>query len=117
MLCYLVTQHRAVADDNRPYEFSFNIVDFQHRFEKKGISFERCEIEKQKFYHRQNKFAKKVSLNMIGLTCFVYSFIKMLRDLLTANTVSLRPTVFITRLDMPQTKTAIILSLNREIEK
>ncbi|XP_012230618.1 uncharacterized protein l(3)mbn [Linepithema humile] len=34
LLCYLVAQ-RAIADDNRPYEFSFNIVDFQHRFEKK----------------------------------------------------------------------------------
>ncbi|XP_077268933.1 uncharacterized protein LOC143900972 [Temnothorax americanus] len=40
LLCYLVTQHRTVADDNsvnRPYEFSFNIVDFQHRFEKKDV--------------------------------------------------------------------------------
>ncbi|KAG5339142.1 MBN protein, partial [Acromyrmex heyeri] len=35
LLCCLVAQHRAVADDIRPYEFSFNIVDFQHRFEKK----------------------------------------------------------------------------------
>ncbi|KYQ53059.1 Protein lethal(3)malignant blood neoplasm 1 [Trachymyrmex zeteki] len=35
LLCYLVAQHHAVADDIRPYEFSFNIVDFQHRFEKK----------------------------------------------------------------------------------
>ncbi|XP_011869994.1 PREDICTED: protein lethal(3)malignant blood neoplasm 1 isoform X2 [Vollenhovia emeryi] len=35
LLCYLVAQHSAVADENRPYEFSFNIVDFQHRFEKK----------------------------------------------------------------------------------
>ena len=37
LLCYLIAQHLAVADDIRPYEFSFNIVDFQHRFEKKGI--------------------------------------------------------------------------------
>ncbi|XP_011643642.1 protein lethal(3)malignant blood neoplasm 1 isoform X2 [Pogonomyrmex barbatus] len=37
LLCYLVAQHHAVADEIRPYEFSFNIVDFQHRFEKKDI--------------------------------------------------------------------------------
>jgi len=37
LLCYLIAQHRTIADDIRPYEFSFNIVDFQHRFEKKGI--------------------------------------------------------------------------------
>ncbi|XP_020281361.1 protein lethal(3)malignant blood neoplasm 1 isoform X2 [Pseudomyrmex gracilis] len=39
-LCVLLVfaqQRRAVAADNanRPYEFSFNIVDFQHRYEKK----------------------------------------------------------------------------------
>ncbi|KAG7210022.1 hypothetical protein KM043_011602 [Ampulex compressa] len=36
--CILVQRHTArgeVDDENRPYEFSFNIVDFQHRFEKK----------------------------------------------------------------------------------
>ncbi|XP_025992141.2 protein lethal(3)malignant blood neoplasm 1 [Solenopsis invicta] len=32
LLCYLIA---AAADDIRPYQFSFNIVDFQHRFEKK----------------------------------------------------------------------------------
>ncbi|XP_011701992.1 PREDICTED: protein lethal(3)malignant blood neoplasm 1 isoform X2 [Wasmannia auropunctata] len=36
LLCCLVAQHHVVAEENiRPYEFSFNIVDFQHRFEKK----------------------------------------------------------------------------------
>ncbi|KAL0133909.1 hypothetical protein PUN28_001094 [Cardiocondyla obscurior] len=35
LLCYLIAQHHVVADDIRPYEFAFNIVDFQHRFEKK----------------------------------------------------------------------------------
>ncbi|XP_011344527.1 uncharacterized protein LOC105283458 [Ooceraea biroi] len=35
LLCYVVVQHPTAADDNQPYEFSFNIVDFQHRYEKK----------------------------------------------------------------------------------
>ncbi|KAM0729558.1 Protein lethal(3)malignant blood neoplasm 1 [Formica fusca] len=35
LLCYLITQHRVLADDNNPYQFSFNIVDFQHRYEEK----------------------------------------------------------------------------------
>lgn len=25
-----------IVNDVRPYEFAFNVVDFQHRFEKKG---------------------------------------------------------------------------------
>jgi hypothetical protein len=53
LLCYLVAQHRTVADDIRPYQFSFNIVDFQHRFEKKGMSKTRRETE---FLSLQNKF-------------------------------------------------------------
>ncbi|XP_014472148.1 PREDICTED: protein lethal(3)malignant blood neoplasm 1 [Dinoponera quadriceps] len=37
LLCRLVARHQAHADRSaeRPYEFSFNIIDFQHRFEKK----------------------------------------------------------------------------------
>ncbi|XP_032683650.1 uncharacterized protein LOC116849998 [Odontomachus brunneus] len=37
LLCRLVARHHAFADQSteRPYEFSFNILDFQHRFEKK----------------------------------------------------------------------------------
>ncbi|KAL6443747.1 hypothetical protein ACFW04_001675 [Cataglyphis niger] len=35
LLCYLIAQHRVLADDNNPYQFSFNIVDFQHRYEEK----------------------------------------------------------------------------------
>ncbi|XP_078035348.1 uncharacterized protein LOC144469208 [Augochlora pura] len=38
-LCYFSLQNFAIGADNdadeRPYEFSFNITDFQHRFEKK----------------------------------------------------------------------------------
>lgn len=41
LLCYLIAQHRVLTDDNNPYQFSFNIVDFQHRYEKKGISIEK----------------------------------------------------------------------------
>ncbi|XP_076183017.1 uncharacterized protein LOC143154878 [Ptiloglossa arizonensis] len=39
VLCYVLSGNLATADETdnriRPYEFSFNIVDFQHRYEKK----------------------------------------------------------------------------------
>lgn len=28
-----------IANDIRPYEFAFNVIDFQHRFEKQGKVF------------------------------------------------------------------------------
>lgn len=38
--CYVLLGSTVMADekrnDTRPYEFSFNIVDFQHRYEKQG---------------------------------------------------------------------------------
>lgn len=47
-LCAIFFWNFAIPDENRPYEFSFHIVDFQHRYEKKGMSkiqklqFRRC---------------------------------------------------------------------------
>ncbi|XP_054006969.1 protein lethal(3)malignant blood neoplasm 1 [Hylaeus anthracinus] len=42
VLCYIVWRNFAVAEETsnetRPYEFSFNIVDFQHRYEKKDAN-------------------------------------------------------------------------------